>query len=126
MKPAPKPSSSTRNSANGATSAVRGLSVVTCNPFEPPAAPRRWSPTLQPSGKPPTCSPVTPTASTPSRSSPANGVLGCCPDMAEAAVHIEDFAKMLTQLESRRLPDWIESVQASTDYSARRIRPQSA
>lgn len=40
-------------------------------------------------------------------------VLGCCPEMAKAAVHIEDFAKMLTQLEGRRLPDWIESVQAS-------------
>ena len=40
-------------------------------------------------------------------------VLGCCPEMAEAAVHIEDFAKMLTQLEGQRLPDWIETVQAS-------------
>jgi transposase len=40
-------------------------------------------------------------------------VLGCCPEMAEAAVHIEDFATMLTRLEGRRLPAWIESVQTS-------------
>ncbi|MET7391781.1 hypothetical protein ACFYPT_42295 [Streptomyces sp. NPDC005529] len=33
--------------------------------------------------------------------------------MAEAAVHIEDFARLLTQLEGQRLPDWTESVQAS-------------
>ncbi|MGW6262889.1 hypothetical protein [Streptomyces sp. NPDC055085] len=40
-------------------------------------------------------------------------ILGRCPEMAQAAVHIEDFAKLFTRLKGQLLPGWIESAQAS-------------